>query len=118
VFYVELAAPKACLIVNDMQTNLKQTLSQFIHEKEEEGFTAHFKFKDEQLENIQSGKRYTPEQVEIVSLKRFEGMTNPSDMSIAYAIRCSDGIKGIVVGAFGPHGDPGMAEFFMKLEKK
>ena len=37
---------------------------------------------------------------------RFEGTSDPDDMSIVYALEGSDGTRGILVDAFGTYADP------------
>lgn len=49
------------------------------------------------------GVSLDPEQFEIDEFHRFEGMSDPDDQSIVYAISSTDGqIKGILVNGYGP----------------
>ncbi len=48
-----------------------------------------------------------PEDCKVVKAYRFEGDTNPSDMSIVYAIESKDGKhKGTLVTAYGVYSEP------------
>lgn len=52
-------------------------------------------------------KRLDPEDFNIDKVLRFEGMTDPGDESIIYAISSeSHHVKGILVNAFGVYSDP------------
>lgn len=47
---------------------------------------------------------------------RFEGASNPEDMSIVVGLRCRIcGRKGIVVSAFGPDADPRLFEILNQI---
>jgi len=37
---------------------------------------------------------------------RFEGVSDPDDMAIVYAIETRSGVRGILVDAFGVYSDP------------
>ncbi len=41
--------------------------------------------------------------MEVVEFYRFEGASNPDDNSILYAIETSDGLKGLLVDAYGAY---------------
>jgi len=55
--------------------------------------------------------------VAVVSFYRFEGISDPDDMSIIYAITTSDGKKGTVMDAFGIHSNDNVGSFFDKVKK-
>lgn len=62
--------------------------------------------------------RLSPEEFEIDETYRFEGMTDPGDEMVVYAILSSKhGVKGIVVNAFGPYADSSAAEIVRYLQK-
>jgi fumarate hydratase class II len=42
----------------------------------------------------------------IVDVMRSEGVSNPDDMSVVYAIEGPDGLRGVLVDAFGAYSDP------------
>ncbi|SFD75004.1 hypothetical protein SAMN05518672_10356 [Chitinophaga sp. CF118] len=61
-------------------------------------------------------KKLTPEQFQIDKVFRFEGMTDPGDENIVYAISSNDHtIKGILVSAFGMYSDSVSDEMVRKL---
>lgn len=51
------------------------------------------------------GKTYQPEDLEIVKVFRFEGVTDPSDMSIVYIIQAKDGLIGYSLDAYGVYSE-------------
>lgn len=62
------------------------------------------------------GVSLDPDDFEIDEFHRFEGMNDPSDQSIVYAIRSRDGrIKGILVNAYGPAASSLTQELVRKL---
>ena len=62
--------------------------------------------------NTVEGDGLSPEDCVVEEEHRFEGLSNPSDMSIIYAVRTDDGRKGTVVVNYGPNADTEAAEFF------
>jgi hypothetical protein len=75
------------------------------------GFTANFRFADGKLKDADTGKTYLQNQLTILSRHRFEGATNPADMSILFAIQAEDGTKGQLVSAFGTYANTDLLEF-------
>src|SRR6059036_2652187 len=57
-----------------------------------------------------SGKTFTAQQLTIVEHHRFEGASDPDDMSVVYGIEASDGTRGVVVDAYGVYADPRLSE--------
>lgn len=70
------------------------------------------------MRNVKSKKSYAPQDMEIVEYHRFEGASNPSDMSIVLAVEGKDGIKGIIISPFGMYADVKMIEFIDKVKIK
>jgi hypothetical protein len=54
--------------------------------------------------------------VRIVDFYRFEGNTNPDDMSIMYAIETMDGQKGTISNSYGPYADATVDDFLKQVE--
>jgi len=49
------------------------------------------------------GKTYQPQDLEILKVFRFEGVSDPSDMEILYVIRAKDGLIGYSQDAYGTY---------------
>ncbi|RSK46614.1 hypothetical protein [Hymenobacter perfusus] len=83
-----------------------------------DGFTADFRVTDGRLHTIDNdrSKGYTPNEVTIVDFYRFEGESNPDDMSILYAIETADGVKGTISSAYGTYADADVDEFLKTVE--
>lgn len=82
-----------------------------IEHMEEAGFTAHFTVRGDALRNADSGARFAPRDVVIREIARYEGVSDPDDMSIVYAIESRGGERGTLVDAFGVYSDPAVGSF-------
>jgi hypothetical protein len=81
-----------------------------------QGFTASFVVKDGALRLGNGSRAYQPGEVTIREYRRFEGTSDPDDMSIVYAIETADGVKGTLVDAFGVYASPGVTAFMEQVE--
>ena len=84
-------------------------------ELQAQGFTVDFMVAGESLKVYGSEQSYQPEELKIVNFFRFEGASDPGDMSILYAIETSDGTKGLLSDAFGTYSDGDVDEFVKKI---
>ena len=80
------------------------------------GYSADLEFRDDALHEIVSGRRFRPDELAIVEHHRFEGASDPEDMSVVYAIESDDGVHGIVMDAFGTYANPRLADFLEKVK--
>src|SRR5687767_12167321 len=67
------------------------------------GFTEHFTVTRGRLRAGQSGVLFDPGQVTICGYERFEGVSDPDDMSILYTIRTRSGVRGTLTDAYGTY---------------
>ncbi len=82
-----------------------------------DGYTCNFKVADGRLCALgHSDKTYGVDEVRIVDFYRFEGESNPDDMSILYAIQCSDGTRGTISNSYGPYADSEVDDFLKQVE--
>ena len=86
-------------------------------ELKKEGFDAEFQMTESGLRDLKSGKIYQPEELHIVDFFRFEGITNPDDMAILYAIKADDGLKGTILDAYGLYSDDDLGAFMKKVDQ-
>lgn len=84
-----------------MDAHEYDTLSEALNALRKVGYREDFVAGDENLIVLRTRKKYKPEDLKIVRSFRFEGMSNPSDSSELFAIIANDGIKGILVMAYG-----------------
>lgn len=75
------------------------------------GYTEEYLWKDGEMMSADRSKTYEPKDFTIVENYRFEGMTNPGDMSIVMVVESNDGRKGYVVSGYGTYADPKLDEF-------
>jgi hypothetical protein len=99
---------------NQEQSHLSNTLKQL----EKEGYKDQLLFRENQLVNATTKNKYDSDQVATYKEHRFEGMTNPSDMSLLFAIEFKDGSKGTISAAYGPKGDVDLYNFMGRVDNK
>ena len=61
---------------------------------------------------------FEPSEVILEEVHRFEGMTNPADSSILYAVKTRSGEKGIVIDSYGADGSEVTSDFMNKVEQQ
>lgn len=87
-----------------------------IQELKKRGFTANFEFLNQEFRNVDRGRIFKADELTIVEHYRFEGASDPDDMSVVYAIESDDGLKGIVADAFGLYANPDLGGFLEKVK--
>lgn len=70
------------------------------------GFDADFEYVDGVFRVTGSERAFRENDLSIVEHHRLEGMSNPDDMSVIYAVETSDGTRGTIVDAFGVYANP------------
>jgi hypothetical protein len=91
------------------------TLTRAIDDLARAGFGEHFGVDDDALRSFTSGRRYRAAEVVIREFHRFEGVSDPDDMCIVYAIEAQGGARGTLVDAFGVYSDPMVSAFLQKV---
>ena len=87
------------------------TLSGVMDDLTRQGFTEQFAPANGELRGVHSGSTFRPGQVAIAEYYRFEGVSDPDDMSILYAIETRSGLHGTLADAFGAYADPRVGAF-------
>jgi hypothetical protein len=82
----------------------------------EKGYTDQFQITEQGLKNVETGKVYSPSEVQVPNFFRFEGISDPDDMSILYVVETSDGHKGTIIDAYGLYSDDDLGEFMKEVE--
>lgn len=90
-------------------------LSESIRELEQNGYVHQYKVENDRLINLSNHKAYKPDEVTIVEKRRFEGPSDPDDMSVLYGLECNDGDKGTLVNAYGLYADDNIDDFLKKV---
>jgi len=100
---------------NDRLTNMTD-MEKCLNKLEAEGYTDQYKVEGGKLHDLTNNKKYKAKDVKAVNFYRFEGISNPDDMSILYAIETSDGRKGTLADAYGFYSDDETGEFMNQIE--
>jgi hypothetical protein len=91
-------------------------LQKLLYKLDSEGYTEQYRVENGKLHSLTSNKDYLPENVKAVNFYRFEGPSNPDDMSICYVIETDDGLKGTLTDAYGVYADEQTGEFMQSVE--
>lgn len=101
---------------NDRMTFMTD-LDKCLNFLEEKGYTDQFRVEGKHLVSLKdSKKKYKPKDVNAVNFYRFEGISDPDDMSILYAIETCDGTKGTLVDAYGRYSDEATGAFMQEVD--
>jgi hypothetical protein len=98
------------------RTPKERTMSQVMDTLDKDGFTEHFAVCGGRLVALASGTEFAADEVVIRCVERFEGVSDPDDMSVVYALETTDGTLGTLTDAFGVYSDPEVGEFISKVE--
>jgi hypothetical protein len=98
-----------------MSTKRYTSMLEAIQELKKRGFTANFEFLNQEFLDVDSERIFKADELTIMEHYRFEGASDPDDMSVIYAIKSDDGLKGIVADAFGVYANPGLGGFLEKV---
>jgi hypothetical protein len=92
-----------------------KTLSEAIESLVRRGFTEHFGVRSDRLRGFESGKTFDANDVTIREYDRFEGVSDPDDMAILYAIESSSGTRGTLIDAFGVYSNPQVSAYLGRV---
>lgn len=88
-----------------------RTLADAMEDLARRGFTENFEVVGNRLRALESGHTFGPDEVVIREYHRFEGVSDPDDMSIVYGIESQNGTRGTLVDAFGVYSNPEVSAF-------
>jgi len=98
-----------------MHLNSYSTLSQATKDLGKRGFKAQFDFRGGKFLDLASGKTYAAKELAIVEYHRFEGMSDPGDTSIVFAMETNSKIKGTLIMNYGAKVDLNAFDFMDKV---
>jgi hypothetical protein len=84
---------------------------------ERSGYTADFVVeRGDTLRVSGTNRRYAAAAAHIHDFYRFEGVSDPDDMSVIYAVETDDGTRGMLIDAFGTYADPAIAAIVDRMD--
>ncbi|MDP5232018.1 MAG: hypothetical protein NWQ38_16610, partial [Cellulophaga sp.] len=89
----------------------------YINKYQKLGYTSNYRAKEAILIDVETKKEYHPKDITVDEEFRFEGASNPSDMSILYVITTNDNSKGTVLANYSPANVSDLAAFFAEIPK-
>ena len=93
------------------------TLAEALDGLESRGYTIDFNLAFDHLKCVSTGVCLNPSQFEITEHHRFEGVSDPDDASVVYAVESIDGtMKGAIVSAYGVYSESMSEEMIRKLK--
>ena len=93
-----------------------ETLVDALQDLNKRGYTANLTLDGDTINDNGQGIQMQAEDFEINEFYRFEGATNPSDMSIVYAIESPKyDLKGVLVNAYGTYANNSSSAIEAKL---
>ena len=101
---------------NDRLTNMTE-MQICLDKAVEKGYDVSFKATENGLKCMGSGRVYSPEEVTVPNFFRFEGISDPGDMSILYEIETNDGCKGTLIDAYGVYSDSRVGKFMCAVDE-
>jgi hypothetical protein len=87
------------------------TLAGTMEDLARRGFTEQFVLKAGGMRALPSGGTFSAGQLVVAEHYRFEGVSDPDDMAILYAIETLGGLRGTLADAFGVYSDPAVGAF-------
>lgn len=119
LFLITTGFIKKCFF--DMQLYNYETSSEAINDLIKRGYTTDYTIKTESecLLCVKTAKQLSPDEFEIVETYRFDGMTDPEDETVIYAISSkNDNSKGLIINSFGIYSDSIMSTIIERLKNK
>ena len=92
------------------------TLSECLDIAGSRGYTAEFSVSEKGLCVAGQESYFKPDETHIHNFYRFEGNSDPNDMSILYLIETASGIKGTLIDAYGTYAESRISEFIKAVK--
>lgn len=89
------------------------TVSAAVNGLKQRGYTKDFNLEENCI--VCHEDRYHPQDFKIVEIYRYEGMSDPADEAVVYAIEGRNGEKGVLVNGYGISADEMSDEMAKKL---
>jgi len=93
------------------------TLTECVNKAMKDGYTDTLKVTKQGLYSSAKDKIYCPDDVKVINFFRFEGQSDPADNAIMYVVETTDGVKGILIDAYGAYADEHVNKFMTSVEE-
>jgi hypothetical protein len=105
-------------IENEGEVPEMKDLTACTAELKERGYTEDFRVEKEGLRTYENdAKVYKPEDVRIINFYRFEGVSDPGDMTVLYVIETTDGVKGTLSDGYGAYSSEEVSKFIVQVQE-
>ena len=101
-----------------MEDEFAKHETDYIQLYENMGYTDSYRLVNGHLKSLKTKNEYLPKEVTIIKEHRYEGMSNPSDMSLLYVLKTSDNNKGTLLASYGPKANLELHEFMMAIPRE
>jgi hypothetical protein len=98
------------------KTTFMTDMERVVKKLEGQGYTDHYRVEKGKLHDLSNNKKYKAKDVKAVNFYRFEGISDPDDMSILYVIETTDGRKGTLIDAYGFYSDDETGSFLQQVD--
>jgi hypothetical protein len=114
----EKDAPRTVELLTEAEKLMPElrTLAYCTNKAIEHGYKENFQASKDGLKSLETSRHYKPEEIHVMNFYRFEGITDPGDMSVLYVIQTDDGAKGTLVDAYGTYSDENVAKVMRQVE--
>jgi hypothetical protein len=92
-----------------------ETLTEAITDLRKRGYVHDFNLHSEWIECQSLNLQLMPADFHVDEIHRFEGMNDPDDSSILFAIQSPGGVKGVLVDAYGAYAESLSTEMLNRL---
>jgi hypothetical protein len=82
------------------------------------GYIYNFNYQDSSLQFGEINEKLAAEDLLITEFYRFEGMSDPEDNSVIYALESRQGHKGMIIDAYGAYSDENITRFLKNVKIK
>ena len=93
-------------------------LADAVESMKEKGFTHTYEIEDNAINCSEIERKFSADELRIIDSYSQEAGTDPGSESTVYGIESKDGIKGILIIAFGMYSNPGKAKLIDRLLSK
>lgn len=100
-----------------MNNNRFNTLSEASQDLAKRGYTGNFQVNGKGKLTDNKDLELDASEVILDEFHRFEGMSNPADSTILYAVKTKSGLKGTVVDSYGADGSEITSDFMNTVEQ-